>query len=98
MSLNHAAELENLLSDLKPPEPSSVPIRPELTEDESRWFLAAVDERLVESAEAGAVVHVCEGQGLPEATSSSRPLIRNGTCTRRQARLACDSTASTPHT
>lgn len=51
MSLDHAAELKSLLSEIKPPGPSSVTVRPELTEDESRWFLAAVGGHLIEFAE-----------------------------------------------
>ena len=48
---DESVRLEELLSDLKPTGPQSVPTRPGLFADESRWFLAAVDARLAEFQE-----------------------------------------------
>lgn len=47
MSDKRSVELKELLADLKPAGPRSVPVRPAISADESRWFLATVNEELI---------------------------------------------------
>src|SRR5690606_7428152 len=89
------ASSQELLATLTPEGPEWVPVHPGLFADECRWFLAAVDAKLITFQECGESCSRLRRSGPPDPTSLRHPLASSATSTRLQDRRTFGSIEST---